>query len=199
VAEAELWIPPEDQLRARHYRLLARFFASPPDAAVLKLAAGFAGDETELGQALGALARLAGRIDQAAAAAEYQRLFIGLGRGELVPFASYYLTGFLNEKPLAKLRVDMARLGIARTADVAEPEDHIGALTEMMAGLIMGDFGQPLDLAGQRAFFDAHLGAWAGQFFADLERAETATLYTPIGTLGRVFMTIETTAFEMTG
>ena len=190
-------ILPEERLRAHQYQLLARFLAAPPDAPLLQLAAGFTGDDTELGQAFGALAGLAARFTPEAAAEEYHDLFIGVGRGELLPFASYYLTGFLYERPLAKLRVDMARLGIARADDVKEPEDHIAALCEMMAGLITGAFGAPLDLGGQQAFFESHLAPWAERFFEDLERARSATLYTPIGTLGRVFMEIEQAAFNM--
>lgn len=187
----------EDRLRAHQYQLLARFLAAPADAALLELASGFEGDDTQLGQARAALARAAARTTPEAARDEYQDLFIGISRGELVPYASYYLTGFLNEKPLAKLRVDMARLGIERTPGVKEPEDHIAAICEMMAGLITGGFGAPLDLTGQRAFFDAHLAPWAGQFFEDLEVAGAAKLYAPVGTLGRVYMGIEQAAFEM--
>ena len=190
-------ILPEERLRAHQYQLLARFLAAPPDAALLQLAAGFTGDDTELGGALGALAAVAARCTPAAAAAEYHDLFIGVPRGELLPYASYYRTGFVYDRPLAKLRVDMARLGIARAAEVKEPEDHIAALCDMMAGLITGAFGPPLDLVGQRAFFDAHLVPWAERFFADLEGAKAAILYAPIGTLGRVFMGIEQAAFRM--
>lgn len=188
---------PEDLLRANQYRLLASFLARPPSAPLLQLAAGFTGDETDLGRALAVLARLARQTTPAAASDEYHELFIGMGRGELVPYGSYYMTGFLNEKPLALLRRDMARLDIARADNVAEPEDHIGALCEMMAGLILGDFGTPLPVADQKQFFDKHMAAWTEQFFTDLENAKAAALYTPIGTLGRVFMGIETTAFAM--
>ncbi len=187
----------EDLARAHQYQLLARFLAAPPDAELLDLAATFEGDESDLGQALRTLASLAARVTPAAAADEYHELFIGLGRGELLPYASYYLTGFLNDRPLAKLRVDMQRLGIARAEEVKEPEDHIAALCEMMAGLITGAFGVRMDLPGQKAFFDAHLGPWAEQFFEDLEGAKSAALYSPIGRLGRVFMGIERTAFQM--
>jgi TorA maturation chaperone TorD len=190
-------ILPEERLRAHQYQLLARFLAAPPDAGLLEFVSTFTGDDTELGQALGTLARLAARFTPKAAAEEYHELFIGVPRGELLPYASYYLTGFLYERPLAKLRVDMARLGIARAEEVKEPEDHIAALCDMMAGLITGAFGPPLDLAGQRAFFDAHLAPWAERFFEDLEGAKAAALYTPIGTLGRVFMGIEQAAFRM--
>jgi len=188
---------PEDELRARHYRLLARLLAAPPDDGMLGLLASLEGGGTRLGKAIGALGRAAATASPAAAEREYFALFIGLGRGELVPYASYYLTGFLNEKPLAKLRVDMSRLGIARADGVKEPEDHIAALCEMMAGLITGDFGAPLDVRGQRTFFDAHLAPWAGRFFEDLESAQTARLYRPVGTLGRRFLEIETEAFAM--
>lgn len=189
---------PEDELRASQYRLLARFLAKPPDAPLLKLVEGFTGDETDLGQALALLARLARNSSESKASEEFQELFIGMGRGELIPYGSYYMTGFLNEKPLALLRRDMAVLGMARADDISEPEDHIAALCEMMAGLIMGDFGETLDLAEQKRFFDQHMAPWATQFFTDLENAKSATLYTPVGTLGRVFMDIETTAFSMT-
>jgi TorA maturation chaperone TorD len=176
---------------------LARFLAAPADGALLALAARFAGDATELGRALAELADRAARTTPQAASREYHDLFIGLGRGELVPYASYYLTGFLNERPLARLRSDMARLGIARAERVKEPEDHIAALCEMMAGLITGAFGAPRDLAAQRGFFERHLAPWAPMFCADLEKARSAWLYAPVGTLGRVFMAIEKTAFMM--
>jgi TorA maturation chaperone TorD len=190
-------IQPEERLRAHQYQLLARFLAAPPDAALLRLAAGLQGDQTELGEALGALARLAARFTPEAAAKEYHALFIGVTRGELLPYGSYYRTGFLYEQPLAELRKDMTRLRIARADEVKEPEDHIAALCDMMAGLIVGAFGAPLGLAGQRTFFDTHLAPWAGRFFADLEAARAATLYTPIGSMGRAFMAIENTAFGM--
>ncbi|MEM7043028.1 MAG: molecular chaperone TorD family protein [Pseudomonadota bacterium] len=188
---------PEDELRASQYRLLARFLASPPDTSLLRLTASFTGDDTDLGQALALLAHLAQNTSESKASEEYHELFIGVGRGELMPYGSYYMTGFLNEKPLAVLRQSMSGLGIARAGHSSEPEDHIAALCDMMAGLIMGDFSEPLDIAEQKRFFDQHLAPWASSFFTDLENAKAATLYTPIGTLGHVFMEIETTAFAM--
>jgi TorA maturation chaperone TorD len=187
----------EDRLRADQYQLLAGFLAAPAEAGLLQLASGFAGDGSEYGRALAELADRARRTTPEAVSREYHQLFIGIGCGELIPYGSYYRTGFLNEKPLARLRGDMARLGIARAEDVKEPEDHIGALCEMMAGLITGAFGAPLDLAAQRTFFERHLAPWAPLFFEDLEKAGSAWLYAPVGTLGRVFMGIETTAFMM--
>jgi TorA maturation chaperone TorD len=188
----------EEAQRAQLYRLLSRLLAAPPDRALLDLVSGLEGDDTSLGRGIARLAARAAETTPQAAADEYGDLFIGIGRGELVPFASYYLTGFLNEKPLARLRGEMARLGIARADHVKEPEDHIAALCEMMAGLIEGSFGEPAPLGAQRRFFEGHLAAWAAQFFADLESARAAVLYAPVGAIGQAFMAIEATAFTMT-
>lgn len=187
----------EDRARAQLYRLLAALLVSQPDQKILSSVAAIEGDDTPLGEALTALARAAAGTDPAAVDDEYHDLFIGIGRGELMPYGCYYLTGFMYEKPLARLRVDMDKLGIARADGVTAPEDHIAALCEMMACLIEGDFGDPADLAAQSAFFDAHIGPWAGQFFADLEAAKSASFYMPVGKVGHVFMEIESTAFEM--
>jgi len=187
----------EDLLRAHVYRLLAKLLRSSPDQETLDNLASLNGDETDLGQALATLAKVAGKVKSAEVAEEYQDLFIGVGRGELLPYGSYYLTGFLNEKPLAKLRVDMAKFDIERRDAVIEPEDHIAALCEMMAGLVAGEYGEPLDLAEQKTFFDTHVAPWALHFFADLEAAKASKLYASIGSIGRAFIAIETEAFRM--
>jgi len=187
----------EDALRAQMYRFLARLLAAPPDEALLKTIAKLQGDETGLGKAMLSFGKLAAKTDTAQADQEYHDLFIGVGRGELLPYGSYYLTGFLHEKPLSKLRNDMARLGIGRDAAHKEPEDHIAALLDMMAGLITGEFGDPAPLADQKSFFEAHISNWASHFFADLEGAKTSVLYAALGSIGRSFMEIEATAFSM--
>ncbi|HKJ61244.1 MAG TPA: molecular chaperone TorD family protein, partial [Hyphomicrobiales bacterium] len=97
----------------------------------------------------------------------------------------------------AKLRNDMLRLGIARQDGVSEPEDHIGFLMEMVAGLITGRYGQPASIKTQRAFFMAHIEPWAEHFFKDLETAKNSRLYKPVGTVGRLLMEIERGAFAM--
>lgn len=190
-------IPEEDLLRAQLYWLIARLLLAPPPAHFLARLGALEEDDSEIGQALGQLARAARHVSPDAAAEEYQELFIGVARGELVPYGSYYLTGFLNEKPLARLRQDMARLGIVRVERVAEPEDHIGTLFEIMAGLMTGEFGAPAALATQSDFFHAHVAPWAGRFFADLETAQAARLYAPVGRLGRVFIDVEAAGFDM--
>jgi len=187
----------EDILRADAYDLLGALLARPPDRALIDRVAALSGDASPIGQAIGALSRVARATTEQAAEREYHALFIGLARGELLPYASYYLTGFLHEKPLALLREDMGRLGIARAERVHEPEDNIASLCEMMAGLIRGRFGAPADLATQRDFWNRHLGPWAGHFFSDLEGAKGSVLYAPVGALGRAFMEIERDAFRM--
>ena len=159
--------------------------------------AGLPGDQTDLGQGVAALAAAARATTPAAVREEYFELFIGVGKGELLPFASYYLTGFLNEKPLAVLRSDMAELGIVRDPTVPEPEDHIAALCEVMAGLITGAFGEAVDLNRQREFFDKHIGCWAPRVFEDLQAARAAAFFMPVGSLGRQFIAIESQAFDM--
>lgn len=200
-AAAKLNVAEEDVFRAQWYELLAAVLRASPDRAELERLAALVGDETDFGQdvsALAAAARAALSGDPKALRQEHFDLFTGVGRGELLPYGSYYLAGFLYEKPLAKLRGDMRRLGIAKAEGVNEPEDHIAALMEMMSGLITGAFGEPADLATQRRFFAVHLGSWAPRFFEDLENAEAARFYRAVGRLGRRFLAIEAEAFEMT-
>ena len=196
-AATDVRIDEEERLRADLYRMLARALLSPPDAPFLRALADLKGDASPMGKAFAALARVALRTSEAQARDEYDALFIGMGtRGEVLPYASYYLTGFLHEKPLAALRTDMAARGIERTPG-PEPEDHMGSLAEMMAGLIDGSYGAPSTLAEQCAFFDAHVGPWAEHFFRDLEAAHASRLYQPIATLGRLFIGLERDAFAM--
>ena len=190
-------IAEEDRLRADLYNFLGVLLSAPPEQILLDQAAGLAGDDSALGQAIDGLARVAKVTKPQAAEREFNALFIGLGRGELLPYASYYLTGFLNEKPLAQLRADMAAQGITRAPNVYEPEDNIASLMEMMAGMIVGRFGAPVPLAGQRAFWNRHIGPWAPHFFADLEGAKNSVLYASVGAVGRIFMTIEKDAFKL--
>ena len=187
----------EDRSRCALYRVLGKVLVAPPDRVAREALSGLRGDDSPLGQALNALAAQAAHL-QDDLEREYHDLFIGLGRGELMPYGSYYLTGFLNEKPLALLRRDMARLGIARRESVREPEDHVGAVLEMMAGLIDGSFSvAPGDIAAQQQFFATHVEPVAPRFFADLERAEMARFYRPVARVGRLFLEVEASAFQM--
>lgn len=187
----------EDVLRAQLYRLLASWLSDAPDQDLLDRTARLTGDQSPLGKAIGTLAHLSARTPLSTAAVEYHDLLIGVGRGELVPFGSYYLTGFLQEKPLAKLRHDMRRLHIVRADDVSEPEDHIASILEMMAGLIDGTFARALTIAQQKSFFEQHLSSWAGHFFKDLGLAKSAILYAGVAAVGTAFLELETGAFAL--
>ena len=189
----------EDRLRADLYNYLGLMLAAPPSEMLLEQTAALSGDETPLGQAITQLARVAKRTKPAGAEREFNALFIGLGRGGLLPYASYYLTGFLNEKPLAALRNDMSARGLSRAPNVFEPEDNIASLMEMMGAMIVGRFGAATSLAEQKTFFNKHIGPWAAHFFADLEGAKNSVLYASVAAVGRAFMEIETEGFRMGG
>jgi TorA maturation chaperone TorD len=186
-------IEPVDAARAQEYLLLATLLSAAPSRRLLDQLAALIGDATPLGRAHAELAAAAANAVAAQAEREYFDLFVGLGRGELLPYASYYLTGFLNERPLSRLRADLAASGIARAANNSEPEDHAAVLCEIMAGLAGGRF--PASFEAQRAFFDKHVGPWMGRLFADIEGAESAVFYRAVGALGRAFIEIEMEAF----
>ena len=187
----------EDRLRADLYNFLGLILSGPASQMVLDQTADLTGDDTDLGKAISSLARVAKVSKPASVESEFNALFIGLGRGELLPYASYYLTGFLNEKPLATLRRDMAVRGITRAKNVYEPEDNIASLLEMMGGLVVGRFGAPATLSDQRAFFNKHISPWAAHFFSDLEAAKNSVVYASVGAVGKAFMAIETESFRM--
>jgi len=184
-----------DAARANEYALLSVLLARAPDAGMLARLAAIRGDASPLGLAHVALAEAAAATSVERTEREFFDLFIGVGRGELLPYGSYYLTGFLQERPLARLREDLARLGIERVDGNYEPEDHAAIMCEIMAGLIGGKF--PAPAGADRELFERHLAPWIGRFFADLERAEAADLYRRVGALGRLFVTIETEAFAL--
>jgi len=200
VATGQFVLVEEDQLRAQFYGLFARLLAAPMSAGTIQLARELDGGEGELGEAISTFATLARRSTENAAREEFTLLFYGNGSGgELLPYASHYLTGFLYERPLADIRRSLSEIGIAPADGLTEPEDHIAFLCEVMHGLITGEWDASPDAACQRTFFETHIAPWAGRFFADLEKAESAALYMPFGNMGRLFMAIEAEAFVMAG
>ena len=184
-----------DLLRAHEYGLLARLLSRAPSRDVLDQLSGLKGDASPLGMAHVQLAGAAAAADPDAVQREYFDLFIGVGRGELLPYASYYLTGFLHERPLARVREDLGLLGIERAENEPEPEDHLAILCEVMAGLAAGRF--EAEPGAERRFFERHLKPFAARCFADLETARAARFYRSVGTVGRLFMEIEAEAFTM--
>jgi TorA maturation chaperone TorD len=184
-----------DSARAQEYALLASLLARAPDAALLKSLAQLRGDASPLGVAHVELAEAAASTNAERIEREFFNVFIGIGRGELLPYGSYYLTGFLHERPLARLREDLSEIGIERSEGNAEPEDHVAMLCEIMSGLANRRF--PAPRGTDERIFERHLAPWIGRFFADLERAQEADFYRRVGTLGRVFIEIEMESFAL--
>ena len=182
--------------RAAFYSLLAGLLRNAPDADVLAycLSLDTTDQKSELGAAINTLVLAAKHSDPQRLKEEFHELFIGLGRGELVPYGSWYQTGFLMERPLGQLRADLAKLGFERSDDVHEPEDHIAALMEVMAMLIYE--GAPQEQ--QRLFFETHISSWAKDFMKDLSVAETATFYRSVARLGSAFVAIESQYLNLT-
>ena len=188
VAEPEYAL--EQQYRAAAYSIIAALLRDVPGEETLRQVAAFEQvgvDEDDMLLAMSSLGLASQAVDRDAISEEYHKLFIGIGRGELVPYGSWYLTGYLMEQPLSALRDDLAELGIERDAQVSEPEDHIAALCEVMSILI----SDSADLSIQLRFFEKHLGSWCEKFFQDLETANSASFYRSVGRFGSAFISIE--------
>jgi TorA maturation chaperone TorD len=184
-----------DLARAQEYALLAALLMRAPDAGFLAKLSELHADASPLGLAHAALAEAAEGTTAEKVEREYFDLFIGLGRGELMPYGSYYLTGFMLERPLARLRDDLAKIGVDRAEGVVEPEDHAGILCEIMSGLASRRL--PAPSGSDRIVFDKHMAPWIGRFFNDLENAAAADFYKRVGALGRVYVNIEAEAFDL--
>lgn len=186
----------ENQYRAAAYGLIAGLLRTAPDDDLLQRVAQLSpeqqgGDELALAMQMLGLAARTSTAD--AVRTEFYHLFIGLGRGELMPYASWYLTGFLMEKPLSLLRSDLVRLGFERQGSVREPEDHIAALCEVMLMLITDHRGYEVEFG----FFDTHIAPWVDHFFADLSVARSAVFYRNLGRFGAAFFELEQRYFSI--
>lgn len=190
----------EETARADLYGALATLFSAPPQQHLLDLVAASATDGDSVLQL--AWADLVAACKQAnagqeAVREEYEHLFIGVGKPEVMLYGSYYLSGFLMEKPLAELRTDLRALGIERVQTVVESEDHIGTLCEVMRYLIASDDIVPASLATQKKFFADHLQPWAVRACDAIEAHPDANFYRPVARLARTFFEIEMQAFDM--
>ena len=190
-------IKEEDQLRADMYSFLANMIRTEPSQELLDSVKKLTGDDSSIGKSIKLISKLASAMHVSEIQDEYVNLFVGVGRGELLPFASYYLTGFLNDKPLSKLRNNMNELGVVRIKEVKEPEDHVSSLFDIMSGMITGQFGKQYSITEQSNFFEKHLNSWIHLLMSDIESAKTAVFYAPIGSLGKEFINIEREAFRM--
>lgn len=180
----------ENRHRAVAYSMLAVLLRQSPQQETLNTVAGLGDvvdDKDDLAVAMSMLGLAARAITATELDDEYHALFIGLGRGELVPYGSWYQTGFLMEKPLGVLRHDLASMGFERDNSIYEPEDHVAALCEVMVLLI--NEGQSFDL--QTRFFDTHIASWLAQFFDDLAEARSAVFYRAVARFGQAFFNFE--------
>ena len=190
----------EETLRANVYGLLARLLTEPPTDETIEIVRSLAetNDGTQIGDAIAKLGTVAATISRGQVEDEFTRLFYGHGAGgQITPTASFYLTGFINEKPLANLRQDLMELGVAVSGLNREPEDHIAFLCEVMHGLISGSLAEGVGLIRQKDFYHKHIKPWGYRVFEEIEGAEAAVFYVPVGTLGKLFVALECEAFEM--
>jgi TorA maturation chaperone TorD len=190
-------IDEEQQYRASAYALIAALLRAVPDQEMLDQLCGLSQQTTTDGDdlllAMSALALSAKHHTPSSIDDEFHNLFIGLGKGEVVPYGSWYLTGFMMEKPLSDLREDLARLGYERNASIVEPEDHAAALCEVISLMI----AEGIDLSVQNDFFESHVVNWIGNFFADLSIAKSAVFYKSVGRFGAAFFALENEYFSM--
>ena len=191
----------EELARAELYGLLARLWLAPPDAALLQQFGVAVTEAPESGGHLeapwqGLVAALRATTPEAAAA-EHEALFLGVGKPEVFAYASFHLSGFLNEKPLAALRTDLAALGLARDAQTLETEDHIAYGLEVMRWLIAGDDVAVCNLEQQRRFFRAHVQPWVEALCDAVQAHPRAELWRAVAALTRAFMQVETQGFDL--
>jgi TorA maturation chaperone TorD len=191
----------EETARAEVYGLLAQLFYAPPAPdllAALRVAVTEApaagGFLEEPWRAVVATARA---MDDAAIAAEYNALFGGVGKPEVYLFGSHYLSGFLNEKPLAALRTELAALGLERDESMPETEDHIAYLCEVMRYLIAGDDVAVANLTRQQSFFADHLQPWIPALCDALTAHREARFYAALAEFTRAFLGVEAQGFDM--
>jgi TorA maturation chaperone TorD len=191
----------EETARAEVYGLLAQLYYAPPQPALLEAirvapteapAAG-AFLEEPWREFVGA----ARAMTDEQVAQEYDSLFGGVGKPELYLFGSHYLAGFLNEKPVVRLRTDLAELGLARDEAMPETEDHFAFLCEVMRYLIAGDDVAVANLAQQSAFFAAHVQPWAPQMCDMLAAHPRARFYSAVAQLTKAFLSVEAQGFDM--
>lgn len=191
----------EETARAEVYGLLAALFYAPPNADVLALLRVAATEAPTAGGFLQEpwreLVAASRRLSDGDIQAEYNALFGGVGKPEIYLFGSHYLSGFLNEKPLALLRTELARLGLARDEAMSETEDHIAYLCEVMRYLIAADDVAVANLTAQRQFFSDHLQPWVLQLCDAMDANPKARFYAALSGFTRSFLSVETQGFDM--
>ncbi|WP_104041434.1 TorD/DmsD family molecular chaperone [Vibrio hyugaensis] len=183
----------EQTLRTEIYLVLSALFRSAPSEEMIEFLTSLEVEPSEsaMQKAWIALQQAAKDSNREVLEDEYQDLFIGIGRGEVMPFGSWHMTGAMMEKPLAEIRHDLELLGFERDENVKEPEDHIAALCEVMSMLT----GEEEDL--QQAVFNKHIAPWFSSFTQQLENAQSASFYKPAAQLCEAFLTLEQVRFSV--
>lgn len=191
----------EETARADVYGLLAQLFYAPPPAELLAQLRAAPTDAPAAGAFLEsswrALVDSANALSDAQIHAEYDALFGGIGKPEIYLYGSHYLSGFLNEKSLIKLRNDLAELGLGRDEQMSDTEDHIAYECEVMRYLIAGDDVDVANLTQQRAFYATHLQAWIEPLCAALTTHPKASFYAALGAFTQAFMSVESQGFDI--
>ncbi|MEK7885470.1 TorD/DmsD family molecular chaperone [Methyloversatilis sp. NSM2] len=198
----------EDTARANHYALLSRLLHAAPDASLLGMLAASgdwqidddapSAEAVLMAQAWNGLCAASAAMDPAAAQDEFDALFGGVGRPEIVVFGSFYLAGFVNEKPLVKLRDDLAALGFARTQGESLPEDHIAAVCDVMRLLLTDTTRSAAERAlEQDRFFATHIQPWYGALCDALDAAAGANFYRRVSQYARSFLDVEAAALTI--
>jgi len=186
------WFAPYAKIRADSYVMLASLLGQPPSENLLKVLQNLQWDEPipqRIDRALRALRQASHDYPLNALQDEYDKLFVGLGCGEMVPYASWYREKMTQSSPLASLRSDLILLGIVRQADSHESEDHAGALCECMA--LISQKPNEIPHATQARFFQQHVAPWMTTFFKDLESAKSVRFYRTVGIFGSRFLESE--------
>ncbi len=191
---------PEEQARAGYYALLARLYYAGPDAGLLATIAGAedaaaGGGQSELTAAWRGLAAAAAATDAEAARSEYDRLFVGTGKAEVTPYASFYLGEAGREKILARLRGELAGLGLARQQASHEPEDHMAGLFDVMRHLISTGSGDVA--AQQKEFFERYIAGSYEPFCAAASNSEKSNFYKHVARFSRAFLYVEREALKV--
>jgi len=191
----------EETARAELYGLLAQLFYAPPAPELLAKLRVAATEAPAAGGFLEepwrALVGVARELSDDAIAAEYNALFGGVGKPEVYLYGSHYLSGFLNEKPLARLRTELASLGLTRDEAMSDTEDHIAYLCEVMRYLIAGDDVAVANLTRQQAFFSEHLQPWLAPLCDAIAQHPKARFYAAVAGLTRAFVSVEAQGFDM--
>lgn len=191
----------EETARAEVYGLLSQLYYQAPGNELLGQLQVAVTEAPDAGGFLEEpwreLVACARSLSQRQIADEYNRLFGGVGKPEVYLFGSHYLSGFLNEKPLVRLRDDLAALGLARSQDMPETEDHVAYVFEVMRYLIAGDDVTVSNLTQQMAFFSQHVQPWVVAMCQAIEAHPQAVFYARLATFTAGFMSVEAQGFDL--